>query len=59
MLYAFCESHGVPHRKCGKLIVATTTSETAKIEQTPPRPAKRRGGLEMLTGAAAREAERR
>src|SRR5437879_551749 len=32
LLYAFCESHGVPHRKCGKLIVATTANETARIE---------------------------
>ena len=32
MLYEFCASHGVPHRKCGKLIVATNAAETAKIE---------------------------
>ena len=32
MLYGFCESHGVPHRKCGKLIVATNDLEQAKIE---------------------------
>ena len=32
MLYAFCESHGVPHRKCGKLIVATNDLEQARIE---------------------------
>jgi L-2-hydroxyglutarate oxidase LhgO len=32
MLYAFCESHGVPHAKCGKLIVATNDLEQAKIE---------------------------
>jgi L-2-hydroxyglutarate oxidase LhgO len=32
MLYAFCESHGVPHRKCGKLIVATNDLEQSKIE---------------------------
>jgi L-2-hydroxyglutarate oxidase LhgO len=23
LLYSYCESHGVPHRRCGKLIVAT------------------------------------
>jgi len=23
LLYTYCESHGVPHRRCGKLIVAT------------------------------------
>lgn len=32
MLYAFCESHGVPVRKCGKLIVATSPNEQTKIE---------------------------
>src|SRR5215212_11082292 len=32
MLYDYCESHGVPHRKCGKLIVATNDLEQAKIE---------------------------
>jgi L-2-hydroxyglutarate oxidase LhgO len=32
MLYDFCASHGVPHRRCGKLIVATNTAELAKIE---------------------------
>jgi L-2-hydroxyglutarate oxidase LhgO len=31
-LYDFCASHGVPHRKCGKLIVATNDLERAKIE---------------------------
>jgi L-2-hydroxyglutarate oxidase LhgO len=32
MLYEFCRSHGVPHAKCGKLIVATNDLEQAKIE---------------------------
>src|SRR6478736_5842102 len=27
MLYEFCASHGVPHRKCGKFVVATNDSE--------------------------------
>jgi len=31
MLYEFCASHGVPHRKCGKLIVATNAAEASKI----------------------------
>src|SRR6187402_3626028 len=31
MLYEFCASHGVPHRKCGKLIVATEDAEVAKM----------------------------
>ncbi len=58
LLYDFCESHGVPYRKCGKLIVATSDPETEKIEQIAAL-GRRNGveGLEMLTGAAARETE--
>ena len=32
MLYDYCASHGVPHRKCGKLVVATNDVEAAKLE---------------------------
>src|ERR1700694_918379 len=32
MLYDFCASHGVPHRKCGKLVVATKASELARLD---------------------------
>lgn len=32
MLYAYLESRGVPHRKCGKLVVATDVDEQLKIE---------------------------
>jgi L-2-hydroxyglutarate oxidase LhgO len=31
MLYEFCASHGVPHRKCGKLVVATNESGLAAL----------------------------
>src|SRR5438309_6618972 len=31
LMYEFCASHGVPHRKCGKLIVATNAAEASKI----------------------------
>jgi L-2-hydroxyglutarate oxidase LhgO len=30
-LYDYCRDHGVPHRNCGKLIVATQASETEKL----------------------------
>src|ERR1700759_1271414 len=30
-LYAYCREQGVPYRNCGKLIVATTASETEKL----------------------------
>jgi L-2-hydroxyglutarate oxidase LhgO len=32
MLYAYCAEHNVPHRKCGKLVVATNDTEFARIE---------------------------
>jgi L-2-hydroxyglutarate oxidase LhgO len=58
MLYAFCDSHGVPHRRCGKLIVATNDLEQAKIDGIY------RQGIEngveklsLLTGAEARALE--
>jgi L-2-hydroxyglutarate oxidase LhgO len=31
-LYAFCDSHGVPYRRCGKLIVATDQSQLAGLQ---------------------------
>jgi len=32
LLYAFCERYGVPHERCGKLIVARNDAEVAEIE---------------------------
>jgi L-2-hydroxyglutarate oxidase LhgO len=58
MLYAYCESHGVPHRRCGKLIVATSAAELAKIEAI-----QRQGvlngveDLALISGAEARRLE--
>ena len=58
LLYAFCASHGVPHRKCGKLIVATDAVETGKIEAIAAQ-GKINGveGLELMTADAARALE--
>src|SRR5436190_17857722 len=32
MLYDYCASHEVPHRKCGKLVVATNPTEVTRLE---------------------------
>ena len=58
MLYAFCASHSVPHRKCGKLVVATNSAELAKVE-TIHAQAQANGveGTEMIGGNAARTME--
>ncbi|MET0430288.1 MAG: NAD(P)/FAD-dependent oxidoreductase [Microvirga sp.] len=58
MLYAFCESHGVPHRRCGKLIVATNDLEQAKIEGIHEQGiANGVEALRFLSGAEARALE--
>ena len=33
LLYAFCASHGVPHRRCGKLVVASDLAELEAVEK--------------------------
>ncbi len=58
MLYDFCETHGVPHRRCGKFIVATSEPERMRIEAIHAQ-GKINGvdGLELIGGNAARDLE--
>ena len=58
MLYEFCASHGVHHRKCGKLIVATNEAERTKLEGIHAQGQKNDvQGLEFIGGNAARALE--
>jgi L-2-hydroxyglutarate oxidase LhgO len=58
MLYEFCASRGVPHRKCGKLVVATNDSEIERLDAIIKQ-ARINGveGVEIIEGAAARRLE--
>src|SRR5258706_10937259 len=57
-LYQYCSNHGVPHRNCGKLIVATTANEAAKLQSIRAH-AEANGVLDLqtLSGDAARTLE--
>ena len=57
-LYTYCEHHGVPHRRCGKLIVATNDSESSKLASIKLH-AEANGvrDLQALSGADARALE--
>ncbi len=58
MLYEYCASHGVPHRKCGKFIVATSENERTKLEGILKQGlANGVPGLEPIGGNAARDLE--
>jgi L-2-hydroxyglutarate oxidase LhgO len=58
LLYVFCRDYGVPHRRCGKLIVAADERETTKLEALAAQ-AKANGvdDLLWLSGAEARALE--
>lgn len=58
LLYAHCERHGVPHRRCGKLIVATAPAQQAELRRLQA--AGQANGvddLRLLDAAAARAME--
>jgi L-2-hydroxyglutarate oxidase LhgO len=57
-LYNYCRDHGIPHRNCGKLIVATSPSETDKLGAIKAH-AEANGvdDLELLDAGAARALE--
>ncbi|MGK7863111.1 NAD(P)/FAD-dependent oxidoreductase [Falsiroseomonas sp. E2-1-a4] len=57
-LYDYCESHGVPHRRCGKLIVATSQAEAEQLEGIRQRAAANGvDDLRFISGEEARAIE--
>jgi L-2-hydroxyglutarate oxidase LhgO len=58
LLYRYCESRGVGHRRCGKLVVAATPAQLETLKSIAAR-ATANGvtGLHWLSGAEARALE--
>ena len=57
-LYAFCESHGVPHRRCGKLVVASRPDQAERLAALHAKAVE--NGVSdavMMSGADARAME--
>jgi L-2-hydroxyglutarate oxidase LhgO len=57
-LYAYCESRGVAHRRCGKLIVATDAAQIEDLRQLQARAAANGvGDLQWLSVAQVQDLE--
>ena len=57
-LYEYCAEHGVPHKRCGKIIVATDESQVPAMHEIKERAAKCGvTDLEFLTAADAKAME--
>lgn len=60
LLYERCRRHAIPHRKLGKLLVATDDAETTKLEEILARGQENgAGALRMLDAAEVRALEPR
>jgi L-2-hydroxyglutarate oxidase LhgO len=57
MLYAYCAERGLPHQQCGKLIVATDTSQLEKLTKLQAQAAANGVPVQLLTREQARELE--
>jgi L-2-hydroxyglutarate oxidase LhgO len=58
LLYAFCQSHGVEHSRCGKLIVASTDSQLVDLEKIQAKALSNDvDDLQLLSAAAAIQME--
>ncbi len=56
-LYAYCRDHGIAHRNCGKLIVAATVEDRARLAAIRARAAANGVTLELLDAAEATRLE--
>src|SRR3954469_21598192 len=57
LLYALCASHGVDHRRCGKLTVANSEDEVTALRGLQDRAARNGVPVEWLTADEAKTAE--
>jgi L-2-hydroxyglutarate oxidase LhgO len=57
LLYALCASHGVEHRRCGKLVVATTDAEAAALTTIQDRAGANGVPVQWLDAAQAKALE--
>ena len=57
LLYALCESHGVGHRRCGKLVVAQNGAEVTALRVLEQRAAANGVPVQWLDAAQARALE--
>jgi L-2-hydroxyglutarate oxidase LhgO len=56
MLYAYCETHGIPHKKLGKLFIVTKDADIGKLEAIYRQALT--NGVENVTMLEAAEAKR-
>ena len=57
LLYALCASHGIEHRRCGKLVVATTDAEAAALLTIQDRAAAKGVPVQWLAASQAKALE--
>src|SRR6476469_806539 len=56
LMYRFCEDNGIPHDRCGKLVVATDATELPALDELERRGlANGLSGITRLTGHQLRE----
>jgi L-2-hydroxyglutarate oxidase LhgO len=57
LLYDYCEARGIPHRRCGKLIVATSEAQLGELSRIRAAAAANSVELDALSGEQARRLE--